>query len=243
MEKHFYSELEFNKDRKHTPYIALNMVSSLDGKVTSEGTLRPGSLGSVFDRKTMNFIRSHFDAILAGGNTVRQHPYYFGIPEELALKRIEKGLDPQPLTIILTKSGKLDPNVPLFSNPPRPPVIFTSQTGKKNLSSEILKQANVEILDGNTGIISICEILKEKYKINKLLVEGGPSVNYQFLQEKLINEAFLTLAPHLIGASNDLSVVMGDKVLPPCQIDLLSFFRHNQELFLRYRLNWTSKGS
>lgn len=236
---HFYDQLEFSHLKDERPFIALNMVSSIDGKITSGGKLQPGSLGSAFDRYTMNVIRSHFDAILAGGNTIRDHPFYLGVPPELENQRSSKGLAPQPLTILMTKSGKLDPNTPLFKNPPRPPIIITTTQGAQALPKLIKEQSTIEIFREDESLESVIKLLLTKYHVKRLLVEGGPNINYQFLKAKLFDELFLTLAPHLVGATADLTMVMGEGVLrKPAQITLLSALPHNNELYLRYKITW-----
>lgn len=239
MAEHFYKQLIFPEPTGTRPFVALNMVSSLDGKVTSGGTLRPGSIGSPFDRQTMNVLRSHFDAVLAGGNTMRQHPFYLGVPKAMEEFRTEKGLAHQPLTILLTNSASLNPLSPLFRNPPRPPVILTSKVGAQNLPTSIREQASVEVLADQVEISSALTLLQEKYQVRRLLLEGGPNVNYQFFQHKLIDEVFLTIAPKLVGNTADFSMVMGEGVLPQAQaIHLKSVHKEGDELFLRYGILW-----
>lgn len=233
---HFYSDLKFQASPKR-PIVACNMVMSLDGKVTADGK-QPDSLGSSFDLLTMNVIRSHFDAVLAGGNTIRQFPFYLGVRKELEATREKMGLVSQPLTVLLTKSGKLNAQTPLFTNPPRPPVIITSAKGAENLDPRIKAQSKVEVVE-NPNPQKICALLWENYQVQHLLVEGGPSVNYQFMQAQYLDELFLTLSPHLIGKRTDLNVAMGDQVLEKAeQIKLLSTNQHSDELFLRYRISW-----
>lgn len=237
MSTHFYAELEFKQPQRNKPVIACNMVTSLDGKVTAGGT-QPASLGSSFDLRTMGVIRSHFDAVLAGGNTIRLHPYYLGVPSSLEGTRKQKGLAFQPLTVLLTRSGNLDPQSKLFTNPPRPPVIITSREGARNLASSIQEQSSLETLEDATPQ-AIVTLLQEKYDVGRLLVEGGPSVNFQFMQAKLLDELFLTLHPSLIGNRSDLSLSAGDDVLQAAaNIHLLSVNRQGDELFLRYRITW-----
>lgn len=239
MNNHFYHTLKLSETQNSGPFVGINMVTSLDGKVTSGGKLRPGSLGGSFDRQTMNFIRSRFDAVLAGGNTVRQHPYYYGVDQDLALWRENRGLTAQPLTIILSRSGKLDPRTPVFQDPPRPPIILTSSFGAKSLAAEIKKQAQIEIVNETIHPSEICQILQTKYQVNRLLVEGGPSVNYQFIQAKLVDELFVTLAPRLVGRTADLNLVRGEEVLPKAETaTLLSVYQHENELYLRYKFRW-----
>lgn len=236
---HFYENLQLPESPAGRPLIAINMISSLDGKVTVAGELKPGSLGGTFDRHTMNVIRSHFDAVLAGGNTLRSHPFYLGVSSQLAEQRVSRGHFAQPLTVCLTKSGQLDPNSPLFQKPPRPPLIFTDTLGAKSIDPKIKEVANLEIIGDDQGVAHIAQILNTKYNVKRLLVEGGPSINYQFLQVKITDELFFTLAPRLVGATKDFTMVMGEKQLPqPKQISLLSAHEHKDELFLRYKLKW-----
>lgn len=236
---HFYEHLEFATPHEERPLTACNMVASLDGKVTSGGTLQPGSLGSSFDRMTMNVIRSHFDAVLTGGNTARQHPFYLGVPTHMETTRERKGLVAQPLTVLLTKSGNLDPQSPIFANPPRPPIIMTSAKGYRNLHATIKSQSMIEVIRDHQGPQEIGARLWSKYQVRRLLVEGGPSVNYQFAQAKLLDELFLTIAPRLVGTAADFTLIMGPDVLDkPAEIRLVSVNRQGDELFLRYGLKW-----
>ena len=233
---HFYQDLRYAKpvDR---PFVACNMVTSLDGKVTADGT-QPASLGSPFDRRTMGVIRSHFDAVLAGGNTIRLHPYYLGVPSHLEPLRENKGLASQPLTVLLTRSGNLDASSSVFTKAPRPPIILTTAEGAKHLPLAIHEQAHVEIM-GNPDPHSIVALLSEKYGVQSLLLEGGPSVNYQFMEAMLLDELFLTLHPSLIGKRTDLGLSVGDHVLTsPETIQLLSVHQQDNELFLRYLISW-----
>lgn len=236
MSNHFYQELEFPSSNRR-PFIACNMVTSLDGKVTADGT-QPSSLGSSFDRRTMGMIRSHFDAVLAGGNTIRVHPHYLGVPKELEESRREKGLPAQPLTVVLSRSGNLEPGSSLFTKAPRPPIVITSPNGARNLASSIKEQAQVEVME-SLDPCSIVSLLKEKYSVQRLLLEGGPSVNYQFMQAQLLDELFLTLHPSLIGRRDELGLSAGDQVLEKADsIQLISVHQVGNELFLRYRVSW-----
>ncbi len=72
---HFYTQLQLPSPPPNRPLIAINMAASLDGKVTVGGDLKPDSLGGAFDRHTMDVIRSHFDAVLAGGKHIKTPPF------------------------------------------------------------------------------------------------------------------------------------------------------------------------
>lgn len=239
---HFYTQLQLPSPPPNRPLIAINMAASLDGKVTVGGDLKPDSLGGAFDRHTMDVIRSHFDAVLAGGNTLRRHPFYLGVPPEFELFRRERGLANQPLTVCITASGRLDPHSPLFQKPPRPPLIFTGAQGAQALDRRIKNAAEVEIIGPEQVPEQITQTLSRDYHVQHLLVEGGPSINYQFLRAGLVDQLFITLAPKLVGARADLTLAMGEEPLTqPKHVTLLSAHEHENELFLRYQLIWPSE--
>jgi diaminohydroxyphosphoribosylaminopyrimidine deaminase/5-amino-6-(5-phosphoribosylamino)uracil reductase len=111
-------------------------------------------------------------------------------------------------------------------------------TGAQGLPPLIQEQSIVEIME-NPNPQGIVELLQDKYQVQHLLVEGGPSVNYQFMEAKILDELFLTLHPSLIGKRTDLGLSAGDRVLEkPEQIKLISLNQHSEELFLRYRIKW-----
>lgn len=211
-----YSDVTIPKGNTR-PYTAINMVSSVDGKISIGGKLPPNTLGSRYDRQVMNYIRLHFDGVLCGGATFREHPYFLGVPPELEQERVQRGLTPQPRTIILTNQG----NLPTLTNPPHPPIIISTSC---DTQGEYAKNLDCAVI-----------LLYEKYGITRLLVEGGPTVNYQFFASKLVDELFLTLAPKIVG-TQDPTIVTGLGLPELTELELLEIHRNNSELFLRYRV-------
>ena len=75
----------------------------------------------------------------------------------------------------------------------------------------------------------------------EILSEGGPTVFGSLLASGGVDELFLTISPLLAGRGflSRLSLVEGLELLPGATVDahLLSARRHEQHLFLRYRLS------
>ena len=85
--------------------------------------------------------------------------------------------------------------------------------------------------------------LRENYGIRRLLLEGGPRLNYMFLREGLVDELFWTVAPKIAGTSHDLTLAEGPSLLLPLpRLQLVSLFQHGDELFLRYRVKALEEG-
>jgi riboflavin biosynthesis pyrimidine reductase len=73
-----------------------------------------------------------------------------------------------------------------------------------------------------------------------LLCEGGPHVIGQLIEDRLLDEMFLTVSPVVAGRGDEprLGMVEGVELLPAkgAWSKLLSVRRHGEYLFLRYKL-------
>lgn len=79
--------------------------------------------------------------------------------------------------------------------------------------------------------------LRTKYGVERLLVEGGPRVNYDLFALDVVDELFCTIAPKIAGQRDDLTMVEGPRLLVPLpRLRLMTVYAHEDELFLRYRV-------
>ena len=66
-----YHDLSFPEPQGRRPYVAINMVTTVDGKATNlAGTVV--SLGSRVDRTSMRRIRAAADGVMNGAETLRR---------------------------------------------------------------------------------------------------------------------------------------------------------------------------
>lgn len=232
-----YDDVEFPGGRDGRPYIALNMVSTVDGKTTLDEGRMKGPIGSPVDRQLMGRLRVAVDAVMRGAATVRKSPYYPGVPEELEHRRIDRGLERQPLVIIITASGDLPLDAPVFREAPRRPLVIVPQNVDEGRLMEIRSAADVMSI-GHDGVDlpGAMHRLYEQHGVTRLLSEGGPRLNYECMQADLLDELFWTVAPKIAGHEADLTLVHGPALLQPLrELQLVSAFTGDSELFLRYK--------
>jgi riboflavin-specific deaminase-like protein len=254
-----YRDLELpGPKRKHRPgstgatllpYVAINMVSSLDGKVSVSG--KSGSLGSDKDRTVMRELRSRFDAVVVGAGTLRS--------ETVSLTS-EGRRTPEPYAVIPSASLDLDlENNLRNSEKDRTLVLTTRETlatareapEAREKLSELEKRATVlEVepvetienpgLGSGIDLTAALELLLTRYAIDRVLVEGGPALNHALVKAGLVDEVFLTLAPKLLGGEprESLNLLSGPTLKPTLGAALISAYpdRDTSEVFLRYRL-------
>src|SRR4051794_21324368 len=78
------------------PYLVLNMVSTLDGRIAIDG--RSGSIGDDADRELFFGLRTQTDAVMVGAGTIRTERYGRIVRKpERREKRAAEGLAPDPL--------------------------------------------------------------------------------------------------------------------------------------------------
>lgn len=250
-----YGKLQF-PPHPGQPYVISNFVETLDGIVSLN---LPGHWGSgeisgynQQDRMLMGILRAASDAVIVGAGTLRADPQHIWTAEhifpELADSyrsfRSMQGKQGPPINVIVTSSGEVDLQLPVFASGAVVTLIVTSQAGREKLEKQSLPpsvQVYAASKESRTSARAILEALNRGHPVNTVLVEGGPELLGDFVAEGLLDELFLTLAPQIAGQdeSNRRLTLVEGKVLAPERATwsrLISVKRGGDHLFLRYAL-------
>jgi len=213
------------------PFIALNMVSSVDGRVARDGSAR--GIGGAADHALLTRLRTHPDALLFGAGTLRADRVGKGVPASLEPARAAHGLAPQPLLVVLTASGDLPLERAIFAVPARV-VVFVAARTPAEAVARLSARATVRVAgEERPDPAAAMGLLRREFGVRCVLCEGGPTLNGALLAAGLLDELFLTLAPTLLGG-DDPSLVAGPPLRPPVPLALRSLYEHEGELYLRY---------
>ena len=213
-------------------YVALSMVSSADGAVAVEGL--SGGLGGEADLRALSRLRGANDVSLVGAGTVRDEGYVplTGTPERQA-DRVARGLRHAPRLAIVTASGRLPPDLEVFSDPDEPPIVLSSRQADREALAAIEGRAEVHLVtDGDLTAEVIVSTLVG-LGLPRVLCEGGPRLNQVMLAGGRIDEVFMTLAPTLVGGPVPRIISGEDEVAT--DLVLVSVHEHEGDLLLRYR--------
>ena len=221
--------------RAHTdrPYTIANFVASADGRGAFQGRSR--WLSDDADREIFHGLREHVDAVMVGTGTLRTERYGRIVRDpERRHRRAAAGLNPEPLTCILSRSGEVPVGIPLFSDPGSRIVVFTPAALD---ASSLAAEVDVVRLDpGELTLTTMMRRLRSAYDVRSLLCEGGPTLFGALLQEDLVDELFLTLAPKLTGGGTAPSISTGPELAEPRILSLIWAVELNGALYLRYAL-------
>lgn len=212
------------------PVVAINMVTSIDGRAQLDGTAE--GLGSRADRRLMRLYRSAFDAVGSGVGTLRATGVWLRVGDALADRRRQAGKTANPVGVMIAGTDPLPLDARWFSGDEarilvvgRDHPIEEAPTGTELLRAPAERPEPRWVLDR----------LAER-GIGSLLLEGGPHLNAAFLAAGLIDEVYWTVGPQLHG-TDALPMIAPGAALGevPRAGHLTSVLRHEDELFLRYR--------
>jgi riboflavin-specific deaminase-like protein len=184
-------------------YVRANMLSSLDGGATDDGT--SGGLAGPGDRAVFHRMRQEADVILVGAATVRIENYSGAQMSAAARQeRQRRGQSEVPPIAVVTHHADLDHDAKLFTRSEIPPLILTSRDTVADARHRLSTVADVIDASGQhpdrVDPTRVLQILDER-GLRRILTEGGPSLLSLFIELDLLDELCVTIAPILVGGN------------------------------------------
>lgn len=212
--------------------LAINMAMTLDGKVARPDGKWYG-LSSRDDKKRMDYYRSESDALILGKNSL--------LNDDPVIKlRYVEGKDPLP--VILLRKGIIPKTKKVFSHTTVRPLVICLRDNENSVREELGEVAEILFLEGNDILPADVITILKKRNLNRVLLEGGPTLNYAFQKAGLIDVINLTVVPFLIGKKNLPSIVDGEFEFPNFaeeKWNLTHCEKIGNEVFLRYERHLT----
>jgi riboflavin-specific deaminase-like protein len=215
------------------PYTIANFVASADGHSAFRGRSR--WLSDDADRELFHGLREHVDAVIAGTRTLRTERYGRVVRDpERRRRRAASGLNPEPLSAIVTRSGDVPTDIPLFSDEGSRVVVFTPDTLD---TSTLAARVEVVRLDpGELTLTTVMRRLRSAHDVRSVLCEGGPTLFGALLQEDLVDELFVSLAPKLTGGGTAPAISAGPELAEVRGLSIVWALELDGTLYLRYAL-------
>jgi riboflavin biosynthesis pyrimidine reductase len=207
------------------PFVYLNMVSSLDGRAAVGGSTKP--LGGDADLELLLELRASADAVLIGTSTVRAEGYDRLVRStERRARRVAAGREPDPLAVLVSRSGAVPWDAGLFAAPEQPILVYADAEPPQPVA------APLEVVPSR-DLAAVAADLAAR-GVRRLLCEGGPSLNRALLDAGLVDALCLTVAPVVTADDREPTIVGGGALRAPETLRLGSVARAGDELFLRY---------
>jgi riboflavin biosynthesis pyrimidine reductase len=207
--------------RDGTPRCVAVMISTLDGRAAVEG--RSVALGHPADRALLRELRTQVDAVLVGTRTLAAERYATLLDDDQRAHRREQGLPEHPLVATWSRTLDLPLDVPVFSEPSTPVVVYTSSEAAAPAGVEVRRVAGVADIPADLAARGMPAVS----------CEGGPTLLRELAAAGAIDVLLLTLAP-LLAAGDAPAILEGPALAEPARLELRSVHRAGDHLFLRY---------
>jgi 2,5-diamino-6-(ribosylamino)-4(3H)-pyrimidinone 5'-phosphate reductase len=192
------------------PYVHINVAMTADGKIDT--IQRKGSaISSERDKERVDRLRAEADAVMVGGKTLLdEDPKLTVKSEALRAERIASGLSPNPIKVGIVTEANIKPESEFLNTGPANIVIFTTRwTSKHHVS--LLKSRGVDVYVDDSEKVNLpkaLETLKE-LGVERLMVEGGATLNFELLRLGLVDEVTAYVAPMIFGGANAPTMAAG----------------------------------
>ncbi|HEY1737945.1 MAG TPA: pyrimidine reductase family protein [Acidimicrobiia bacterium] len=213
--------------------VRLNMIGSVDGGTSWNGV--SGALGGAADKQLFTVLRSLADMVLVASGTMRAEQYGPAVlPAEVQQARLDRGQRAVPPIAVVSGSCKFDWSSPFFAAATERPLIVTVAQADEDRRREAARVADVVIAgDTDVDMHRAVQALGER-GATTILAEGGPTLNGQLAQARLLDELCVTLAP-LLASGDAKRIVSGSPLAELERLRLVSLCQADDYLFFRYR--------
>jgi 5-amino-6-(5-phosphoribosylamino)uracil reductase len=216
------------------PQVTVILAMSADGKL-ADRTRSAGRFGSPLDQNHLEAKVAEADAVLFGAGTLRAYGTTMSVQRPaLQTQRADRGQAAQPIQIVCSASGNLDPDCHFFSQE-IPRWLLTTHTGAKDWATPQFDRvwAVGETIDWPI-------VLGELWRsgIKKLALLGGGQIVGSFFTAGLVDELWLTVCPLILGGPTAPTPVQtpGWLEAQAPRLHLISVAPVDDEIFLHYRV-------
>ncbi len=227
-----------NKRRLELPFVLINGAVSVDGKLALENR----SIIQFSSRRDQRFVlqlRATADAVLCGADTVETFSLDLSSHSVACrIKRKRAGLPAEPLRVLVSDDGQINPSGRIFQNRLSPIVVLTTARAKTRCIARLRQVATVKIFGARAvNFARAFQWLRSEFAVKRLLCEGGGETNAALMEAGVVDEIHVTVCPLVLRGRRAPTLCDGSGAVSlshATRLKLKAVKRVNGELFLTY---------
>lgn len=217
--------------RTKTPFVALKIAQTLDGKV-ADNNGKSQWITEKEARRYVHQLRSEYDAVVVGATTIK---------EDNPALTVRDVVGRNPVRVIIDGNFSVPEDAKVFNDSAASTLLFISgKRSRKQIEKKLkLEKKKIEIIempDPVPGYMSLEAILHElgERGIASVLVEGGATLFSYFLEQKQADKLYVFIAPKILGQGLDVFAQMSSKLLGSDEIKVkdISFRQLQNDLLI-----------
>jgi 2,5-diamino-6-(ribosylamino)-4(3H)-pyrimidinone 5'-phosphate reductase len=192
------------------PFVFINVAMTSDGKIDTFER-KGAAISSQRDKERVDQLRASTDAIMVGGRTLLDEDPKLTVKSEvLRAERVGRGLSPNPVKVGIVTEANIQADSQFLNAGPADIVIFTTRrTSKERLS--LLKSRRVDVYVDHAQKVDLQNALAtlKELGIERLMVEGGSTLNFELVRLGLVDEITEYVAPMVFGGESAPTMAAG----------------------------------
>jgi len=192
------------------PYVFINVAMTADGKIDTFAR-KGASISSQGDKQRVDRLRAESDAVMVGGRTLLdEDPKLTVRSEALRAERVARRLSPNPVKVGIVTDANIKPGSEFLNAGPANIVIFTTHRTSKDQIS-LLRSHGVNVYTDDSERVNLQGALAtlKGLGINRLMVEGGSTLNFELIRLGLVDEVSAYIAPMIFGGESAPTMAAG----------------------------------
>jgi 2,5-diamino-6-(ribosylamino)-4(3H)-pyrimidinone 5'-phosphate reductase len=203
------------------PHVLMMSEITVDGKLTLKRGASSKILMKYMAHETeilLHQTRADYDAIMVGPNTIK-------IDNSFLTVRLVDGSSPLRVIPSSRADIPLDANV-LGSDAPTVIAVAEDAPPEK---IEAIRAKGVDVIVTGKNQVDLPDLMRRlrcEYDIRRLMIEGGPTMNWAMLNHRLVDEIRLIHLPFIVGGADTPSLVGGMHIETENEMIRLSLKRY-----------------
>lgn len=192
------------------PFVFINVAMTADGKIDT--FQRKGSaISSARDKQRVDQLRADADAVMVGGKTLLDEDPKLTVKSDgLRAERVARGRSPNPVKVGVVTRAEFRADSEFLNTGPAEIVIFTTRrTSKRYLSLLTSRGVDVYVDDAEKVDLERALTTLKELGIDRLMVEGGGTLNFELLRLGLVDELTAYVAPMIFGGESAPTLAAG----------------------------------
>ncbi|HEY6586249.1 MAG TPA: 2,5-diamino-6-(ribosylamino)-4(3H)-pyrimidinone 5'-phosphate reductase [Candidatus Methanoperedens sp.] len=227
-----------NDEKSARPFVFINAAMSADGKIATIERRQTRISGSLdFDR--MDELRASSDAIMVGiGTVLSDNPSLTVKSKDRKDKRRALGLSENPVRIVIDSMARTPVDADIFKKGEGKRIIAVSGSAPAEKVQRLSKLADIICIGKkNVDLIKLLSELKKR-SINRLMVEGGATLNWGLISNGLVDEVYTFVGNIIIGGKNAPTLVDGEGYTSGfCRLALISCEKVEDGVLIKWKVH------
>ncbi len=218
------------------PYVILNAAMTLDGKIATQ--TGSSNISGEKDLERVHEIRKECDGIMVGIGTV------LADDPRLTVHKIDAKPEDNPVRIVVDSKGRTPIDARITNDDAKTVIAIANEYKDEFKSSdkyETFKNRGVKFFFSGQNRVDLKALMSYLHEegIDRLMLEGGSTLNFSMIKSGLIDEISICVAPMIVGGENAKTFFDGegfDFMDDAVKLKLTDSYTLDKDLILHYKV-------